>query len=64
MKNLSLQYLKETDFIRLLTDDFDTPDIPDFEESISMEELETMINRLPIGYRKVFKLAVLEHKNP
>jgi len=62
MKNLSLQYLKETDFIRLLTDDFDTPDIPDFEESISMEELETMINRLPIGYRKVFKLAVLEHK--
>lgn len=62
MKNLSLQYLKETDFFQLLTDDFDTPEIPDFEESISMEELETMINRLPIGYRKVFKLAVLEHK--
>lgn len=62
MKNLALQYLKETDFIQLLSDDFDIPDTPEFGESISIEELEVMINRLPIGYRKVFKLAVLEHK--
>ncbi|MDE7374421.1 MAG: sigma-70 family RNA polymerase sigma factor, partial [Odoribacter sp.] len=62
MKNLSLQYLKETDFSLLSTDDFDIPDIPEFDESIPMEELETIINRLPIGYKKVFKLAVLEQK--
>lgn len=62
MKNLSLRYLKEQDFIQLLTEDYDTPDIPDFEESITMEELEIMINRLPVGYQKVFRLAVLEHK--
>lgn len=62
MKNLSLRYLKEQDFIQLLTEDYDTPDIPDFEESITMEELEIMINRLPGGYQKVFRLAVLENK--
>ena len=62
MKNLSLRYLKEQDFIQLLTEDYDTPDIPDFEESITMEELEIMINRLPVGYQKVFRLAVLENK--
>lgn len=62
MKNLALQYLKEQDFIQLLAEDYDTPDTPDFEESITIEELEIMINRLPIGYRKVFKLAVLENK--
>lgn len=63
MKNLALQYLKKQDFIQLLAEDYDTPDTPDFEESITIEELEIMINRLPIGYRKVFKLAVLENKN-
>lgn len=62
MKNLSLRYLKEQDFTQLLAEDYDTPDIPDFEESITMEELEIMINRLPVGYQKVFRLAVLEHK--
>ena len=62
MKNLSLRYLKEQNFIQLLTEDYDTPDIPDFEESITMEELEIMINRLPVGYQKVFRLAVLENK--
>ncbi len=63
MKNLALQYLKEQDFIQLLADDYDALDIPEFEESITMEELEIMINRLPMGYRKVFKLAVLENKS-
>ena len=63
MKNLALQYLKEQDFIQLLTGDYDALDIPEFEESITIEELEIMINRLPMGYRKVFKLAVLENKS-
>lgn len=63
MKNLALQYLKEQDFIQLLAEDYDTPDIPDFEESITIEELEIMINRLPVGYQKVFRLAVLENKS-
>ena len=62
MKNLALQYLKEQDFIPLLTEEYDTPDIPDFEESITIEEMEIMINRLPVGYQKVFRLAVLENK--
>lgn len=62
MKNLALQYLKEQDFIQLLTEEYDTPDIPDFEESITIEEMEIMINRLPVGYQKVFRLAVLENK--
>lgn len=63
MKNLALQYLKEQDFIQLLADDYDALDIPEFEDSITIEELEIMINRLPMGYRKVFKLAVLENKS-
>lgn len=62
MKNLALRYLQEQDFVQLLTEDYDTPDIPDFEESITIEELEIMINRLPVGYQKVFRLAVLENK--
>lgn len=63
MKNLSLQYLKEQDVVQPLADDYDAIDIPKFEDSISLEELEIMINRLSKGYRKVFKLAVLENKS-
>ncbi len=63
MKNLALQYLKGQDITQLLDVNYDTPDIPAFGESITMEELEVMINRLPMGYRKVFKLAVLEDKS-
>jgi RNA polymerase sigma-70 factor (ECF subfamily) len=62
MKNLALQYLKEQDFIQLLTEEYDTPDISDSEEPITIEEMEIMINRLPVGYQKVFRLAVLENK--
>lgn len=62
MKNLALHHLKKQDFIQLLEEDYDTPDIPDFEESITIEELEIMINRLPVGYQKVFRLSVLENK--
>lgn len=63
MKNLALQYLRDADITRLLDDDFVAMDVPDFEESITMEQLEVMINRLPLGYRSVFRLAVLEHKS-
>ena len=63
MKNLSLQYLKEQDVVQPLADDYDAIDIPKFEDSISLEELEIMINRLSKGYRKEFKLAVLENKS-
>lgn len=63
MKNLALQYLKEQDIVQLLEQDYDTLDLPGFEESITIEELKVMINHLPMGYRNVFKLAVLENKS-
>ncbi len=63
MKNLALRYLRESDITCLLDDDFEDMDIPEFEQSITMEQLEVMINRLPLGYRSVFRLAVLEHKS-
>ena len=36
MKNLALRYLQEQDFVQLLTEDYDTPDIPDFAASLTI----------------------------
>lgn len=62
MKNLALQYLTEKDLTQLLSEDYDVQDVPEFDESLPMSELTRMVEELPIGYRKVFKLAVMEHR--
>lgn len=61
MKNLSIQYLNQVELTTLLNDDIDVPEIPEIHTLISYEELEAIINLLPDGYRKVFKLAVLDN---
>lgn len=61
MKNLSIQYLNQLELTTLLNDDIDVPEIPEIQTLISYEELEAIINLLPDGYRKVFKLAVLDN---
>lgn len=63
MKNLCLNYLSSLDVMTLLDDDIELPEIPELDDILSYEELEQLINRLPIGYRTVFKLAVLEGKS-
>lgn len=63
MRNLSIQYLNQTEIFSLLDENSDMEDTPDIQDLISIEELEAIINRLPEGYRKVFKLAVLENKS-
>lgn len=63
MKNLCLNYLSTLDVMTMLDDDIEMPEIPDLEDILSYEELEQLINRLPDGYRTVFKLAVFEGKS-
>lgn len=65
MKNLALQYLKEeSNHISLslsdvsVTDDFHSDSSPTYE--LTWEELNRIINLLPEGYGKVFRLAVLD----
>ncbi len=64
MKNLSLQYLrKEADHISIPMSDTVIPQEilePTEEIDLSWEELQKIINRLPEGYNKVFRLNVLE----
>ena len=64
MKNLSLQYLrKEADHISIPISDTIIPqeiDDPTEEIDLSWEELQRIINRLPEGYNKIFRLNVLE----
>lgn len=63
MKNLCLRYLEHLDLTTILDEEVDLPDIPELEDILSYEELSQLINRLPDGYRTVFKLAVLEGKS-
>lgn len=64
MKNLSLQYLrKEADHISIPMSDTVIPQEmvePKEEIDLSWDELQRIINRLPDGYNKVFRLNVLE----
>lgn len=65
MRNISLQYLKNIDVEAALSDNFDYPEVPEIGSIITMEEIEAIINCLPEGYQKVFRLAVfdgLSHK--
>jgi len=63
MKNLCLNYLSNLDVKTMLDEEVELPEIPELEDILSYEELEQLINRLPDGYRTVFKLAVLEGKS-
>lgn len=63
MKNLCLKYLSEVDVLEILEDENDVPDIPPIDDILSYDELQIIINRLPEGYRRIFKLAVLEGKS-
>lgn len=64
MKNLSLQYLrKEADHISIPMSDTVIPQEmvePTEEVDLSWEQLQSIINRLPEGYNKVFRLNVLD----
>ena len=65
MKNIALRYLNQTSIVTNipLTDiseeeePSETPFYPDF---VSYHQMLDMVDNLPEGYRKVFKLAVLE----
>lgn len=64
MRNLSLQYLrKESEHISIPISETAIPQEmadPAECEDLSWEQLESIINRLPEGYNKVFRLNVLE----
>ena len=63
MKNLSLQFLHDQDIATMLHDLPEVADTPEFDDIIDIETLETLIAKLPPGYQKVFRLAVLENKS-
>lgn len=65
MKNLSLQYLKDgSSHISVAVSDTEIADnagaTVDEERELTWEELDKMISKLPEGYGKVFRLAVLD----
>lgn len=63
MKNLCLSYLSQLDLTTLLNEDIAVPDLPELDDLLGYDELMALINRLPDGYRNVFKLAVLDGKS-
>lgn len=63
MKNLSLQFLKSQDLVQILHEIPEKEDeAPYPEDFIDLDTLEILIKKLPPGYQKVFRLAVLENK--
>lgn len=63
IKNLSLKFLQEQSVVSLLNEIPEEPsDDCEIDNIIDFETLETLICRLPDGYQKVFRLAVLENK--
>lgn len=63
MKNLSLQFLQMQDVTKMLHEIPEVEDTPELDEIIDMDILESLIRKLPPGYQKVFRLAVLENKS-
>ena len=62
MKNLSLRYLKEEmkhDYIPL-SDEIEEYSVSSDETVLSWEELSKILDQLPEGYGKIFRLAVLD----
>ena len=63
MKNLSLRFLQSQDVAAMLHDLPEIEDTPDITEIISLDTLEELMRKMPDGYQKVFRLAVLENKS-
>lgn len=63
IRNLSLQFLHQLDLSTILDEEIEVEDVPEMEELLSLEELERLINRLPEGYRRIFRMAVMEKKS-
>lgn len=64
MKNLSIQYLSQLDIYSTLDGDSDDiADSSDIADLLSYEELDAIINKLPTGYKTIFRLSVLENKS-
>lgn len=63
MKNLSLQYLQAQDMATILSDIPEVEDTPEIDDILDLETLESLIEKLPSGYQKVFRLAILENKS-
>lgn len=63
MKNLSLQFLHTQDVAVILHELPEVEDSGDIQDVLDLEVLESLILRLPAGYQKVFRLAVLENKS-
>ncbi len=64
MKNLSIQYLSQLDIYSTLdSDSNDIADSTDIADVLSYEELDAIINKLPKGYKTIFRLSVLENKS-
>lgn len=65
MKNIALRYLNQNNAANLIplseiSDEDEPAESPFSADSISYDRLMEMVERLPEGYSKVFKLAVLE----
>lgn len=63
MKNLSLRFLQAQDMATILHDIPEVEDTPDIDTFIDLDTLESLIEKLPSGYQKVFRLAFLENKS-
>ena len=65
-RNISLRYIekkqqsKSTPFSALSNGDFDTEGYTRADSPLAEKELLQLIDNLPEGYRKVFKMAVIE----
>ncbi|MDE6697067.1 MAG: sigma-70 family RNA polymerase sigma factor [Muribaculaceae bacterium] len=63
MKNLSLKYLQAQTVTSILQEIPETAEEQELEDILDFATLETLIRKLPEGYQKVFRLAVLEGKS-
>lgn len=63
MRNLSLRFLSSQDVGQVLHDIPEVEDCGEIEDIMDMDVLEILIRKLPNGYQKVFRLAVLEKKS-
>lgn len=63
MRNLALRFLHEQDISTMLDEMPEMMDSPELDGFIDLDTLESLIKKLPDGYQKVFRLAVLENKS-
>ena len=63
MKNLALQFLHTQDLTTILREIPEVEDTPEIDDFLNLDTLESLITKLPAGYQKVFRLAILENKS-